>query len=42
MVLGTQTDDLQKCEIFCGDAHSLKPELNSEIEEVDARLIPHR
>lgn len=27
--------------MFCGKAHSLKPELHSEIEEVDARFIPH-
>ena len=27
--------------MFYGDAHSIKPELNSEIEEVDGRPIPH-
>ena len=27
--------------MFHGEAHSLKPELNSKIEEVGARLIPH-
>ena len=37
----TDTDGLCNCEMFCGDAHSLKPELNSEIKEADARLIPH-
>ena len=36
----TQTDDLRNCEIICGDAHSVIPALNSEIEKVDARLIP--
>ena len=30
-----------KTGMFCGKAHSLKPELHSEIEEVDARFIPH-
>ena len=27
--------------MFHGEAYSLKPELNSKIEEVGARLIPH-
>ena len=36
-----QTDVLQNCDIFGEDAHSLKLELNSEIKEPDARLIPH-
>ena len=36
----TQTDDLRNCEMFCRDAHSLKPELNSEIKQAHARLIP--
>ena len=35
-----QADDLQNCEMFCEDGHSVKPELNSEIEEADAGLIP--
>ena len=37
----TDTDGLHNCEMFCGDAHSLKPELHSEIKEADARIIPH-
>ena len=27
--------------MFCRDAYSLKPELNSGIKEAHARLIPH-
>ena len=37
----TESDGVLNCEMFCGDAHSIIPELNSEIEEADARLIPH-
>ena len=37
----TDIDGLCNCEMLCGDAHSLKPELNSEIEKADPRLIPH-
>ena len=36
----TQTGSVRNGEMFHGEAHSLKPELNSEIEEADARLIP--
>ena len=35
-----QTNCWQKCEIFCENVHSFKPELNSENEEVDASFIP--
>ena len=36
----TQTDDLRNCEIICGDAHSVKHALNSEIEKASTRLVP--
>ena len=36
----SQTGSVRNGEMFHGEAHSLKPELNSEIEEADARLIP--
>ena len=32
----TQIDNIQNFEMFYGDANSLKPELNSWIEEADA------
>ena len=37
----TQNDSWRNGEMFHGEAYSLKPELNSKIEEVGARLIPH-
>ena len=38
----TQTDRLRNCEMFCGDVHSLKPELNSENKKADVQKLLSR